>query len=180
LSRLSDRELLWADDADAFALIYDRHAPEVLEWSRRRAGVYAADLAAETFARAWLSRRRYRDHASGSALPWLLGIAGNVLNESLRKQRVEGQARLRLGLPERVQADPHLEAVEERLSLSEAVSRALETLPERDRELLRLRAVQERPYREIAASLGCSPQAARLRVSRLLRQLQVTLGGPLP
>lgn len=180
MSRLPDRELLWADDADAFAALYDRHAAAVFEWARRRVGVHAPDLVAETFARAWLVRRRFRDHASESALPWLLGIAGNVLRESLRKRRIEGGARLRLGLPERMEVDPQLEAVEERLSLPEALSRALAQLPERDRELLRLRAVQERPYREIANRLGCSPQAARLRVSRLLRQLHVTLGGPLP
>jgi DNA-directed RNA polymerase specialized sigma24 family protein len=40
-----------------------------------------------------------------------------------------------------------------------------------------LRVIEERPYRDIAVHLRCTPQAARHRVSRLLRQLQCTLGG---
>jgi RNA polymerase sigma-70 factor (ECF subfamily) len=176
-TRLSDRELLRAEDPDAFAVVYDRHVGAVYAWTRRRAGNYAADLTAETFARAWTVRRRYREHPSGSALPWLLGIAGNVLRDSLRKQRVDDRARLRLGLPERLPVDPQLEAVEERLSLSDAVQRALQALPETERALLELRAVDGRPYREIAGYVGITPAAARLRVSRLLRQLQLTLGG---
>jgi RNA polymerase sigma-70 factor (ECF subfamily) len=176
---LSDGQLLRAGDADAFAELYDRHASAVFAWARARAGDYAADLTAETFARAWVLRRRYREHSSGSALPWLLGIAGKVLLESLRTRRIEDRARRRLGLPEGSGVDPQLEAVDERLSLPEAVGRLIEGLPEQERELLRLRAVDGRPYREIAARLGCTPQAARGRVSRLLRQLQTTLGGPL-
>ena len=34
----SDRELLWARDANAFAAFYDRHAPAVFAWARRRGG----------------------------------------------------------------------------------------------------------------------------------------------
>jgi RNA polymerase sigma-70 factor (ECF subfamily) len=180
LSDLPDRELLRADEAEAFAVVYERHVGAVFGWAGRRAGGHAADLTAETFARAWLSRRRYRDHPSGSALPWLLGIAGNVLRDSLRRRRVEDRARLRLGLPERLPLDPELEAVDERLSLPEALARAVDRLSESERELLRLRTVDGRPYREIAARLGCTPQAARLRAARLLRQLQLTVGGPLP
>jgi RNA polymerase sigma-70 factor, ECF subfamily len=56
-------------------------------------------VTAEVFARAWLSRRRFRDEGDGSAFPWLYGIARNVLLDSLRKRRVEQAARMRLGLP---------------------------------------------------------------------------------
>jgi len=70
--------------------------------------------------------------------------------------------------------------VHERLTLSDAERHALASLPQKDRELLTLRVIEERPYREIAVRLRCTPQAARLRVSRLLRQLQYTLGGQHP
>jgi RNA polymerase sigma-70 factor (ECF subfamily) len=76
--------------------------------------------------------------------------------------------------------DGNIDAVDERLSLSETARQAISSLSERDRELVRLRVIEERPYREIAARLQCTPQAARLRVSRLLRQLQCTLGGQRP
>jgi RNA polymerase sigma-70 factor (ECF subfamily) len=175
--KCSDAELFQAGDADAFAEIYDRYVRQVFGWAWSRVGEHAADLTAEVFARAWLSRSRFRTRDDAPALPWLLGIAQNVLRDSLRKRRVEDAARWRLGLPRAIGSDSDLDAVDERLSLSEAARGAVSALPEEDRELLRLRVVEERPYREVAVRLRCTPQAARLRVSRLLRQLQYTLGG---
>ena len=176
----SDAELLRASDADAFAEVYDRHVGQVLAWARARVGEHAADLTAEVFARAWLNRGRFRDQDGAPALPWLLGIARNVLRDSLRKRRVEDTARRRLGLPPMIAPDGNIDAVDERLSLSVTARQAVSSLSEGDRELLRLRVIEERPYREIATRLRCTPAAARLRVSRLLRQLQCTLGGQRP
>lgn len=177
-AKASDAELLQAANAEAFAVLYDRHVASVLAWARARTGEYAADLTAEVFARAWLCRRSFRDQASGSAFPWLCGIAGNVLRDSLRRQRVEDRARRRLGLPATVSPDPEYEAVECRLSLPDAALRAIAALPAAERELLDLRVVEERSYWEIAERLRCTPQAARLRVSRTLRRLNLALGGP--
>ena len=179
-ARASDAELLRASDADAFAEVYDRYVGQVLAWARPRVGEHAADLTAEVFARAWLCRDRFRDQDGAPALPWLLVIAQNVLRDSLRMRGVEDAARRRLGLPPVVALDGDIDAVDERLSLSETARQAVSSLPARDRELLRLRVIEERPYREIAARLRCTPVAARLRVSRLLRQLHCTLGGQRP
>jgi RNA polymerase sigma-70 factor (ECF subfamily) len=176
-AKATDAELLDAADAEAFAVVYDRHVASLFAWARARVGEYAADLTAEVFARAWLCRRSFRDQAGGSAFPWLCGIAGNVLRDSIRRRRVEDRARRRLGLPVTVAPDPEYEVVERRLSLPEAALRAIAELPESERELLDLRVVQERPYWEIAERLRCTPQAARLRVSRTLRRLNLASGG---
>jgi RNA polymerase sigma-70 factor (ECF subfamily) len=167
----SDADLLRLDEADAFALVYDRHVARVLSWSAARAGDYAADLTAEVFAQAWASRRRFKDQANGSALPWLLGIAHNVLRSSLRKRQVEHSARSRLGLPVTSFDEQGYEAVEERASFPQAVIRALAGLSETERQLLVLRLVEDRSYQEIAGLLECTPVAARLRFSRTLRRL---------
>jgi RNA polymerase sigma-70 factor (ECF subfamily) len=179
-SKASDAELFRAGDADAFAEIYDRYVRQVFGWARARAGEHAADLTAEVFARAWLSRGRFRTRDGAPALPWLLGIAQKVLRDSLRRRRVEDSARRRLGLPRTFAPDGEIERVDERLSLPDSAQDAFSSLPERDRELMRLRVVEERPYSEIAVRMRCTPQAARLRVSRVLRQLQYTLGGQQP
>ena len=177
-ARQSDAELLAANDPDAFGLLYDRHVAQLFSWARARVGdQYAADLTAEVFARAWLSRTSFRDDADGLAYPWLYGIARNVLRDSLRKQRVQDRARARLGLPRTVAPDPAFGAVESRLSLPHTALRAIEAPPDNERELLDLRVVQERSYSEIAQRLRCTPQAARLRVSRTLRRLNLALGG---
>jgi len=173
---LPDAELLVLEDPDAFAELYDRHAGQILTWSSVRVGDYGADLTAEVFAAAWHSRKRFRDEHDGSALPWLYGIAHNVFRSSLRKRRVEYGARERLGLPVTVMhAD--FEAVDDRLSFPSAVLRAFADLPDSERELLVLRLVEERPYKEIAQCLHCTPVAARLRVSRSIRRLHLALGG---
>ena len=52
----ADAELIKAEDADAFAIVYDRHAERVFGWARARVGDHAADLTAEVFARAWIKR----------------------------------------------------------------------------------------------------------------------------
>ena len=176
-AKLPDAELLHVADPDAFAVLYDRHVGQLFSWARARVGDHAADLTAEVFARAWLCRSSFRDQAAGSASPWLFGIAQNVLRDSLRKRRVEDRARKRLGLPPAVGADPAYEAIEGRLSLPEAALHAIQQLPEAERELLDLRIVQERSYLDIADRLRCTPAAARLRVSRTLRRLNLALGG---
>jgi RNA polymerase sigma-70 factor, ECF subfamily len=169
----TDAELIHAAESDpgAFGELYRRHASTVHGWFRRRLEWAAADLTAEAFAQAWLSRRSFRDEADGSALPWLLGIARNVARESARRNGVETRARRRLGLPTDLAAEDGYAAVEERLSPSLALSDALETLPEHERAALELRVVDELPYTDVADRLGVRPAAARLRVSRALRRL---------
>jgi RNA polymerase sigma factor (sigma-70 family) len=169
----TDAELVHAaeSDAGAFGELYRRHVSTVHGWFRRRLEWAASDLTAETFAQAWLSRRSFRDETEGSALPWLLGIARNVARESARRNEVETRARRRLGLPTDLASEDGYATVEERLSPRAALARALETLPEHEREALELRVVDELPCTDVAARLGVRPAAARLRVSRALRRL---------
>jgi RNA polymerase sigma-70 factor (ECF subfamily) len=168
--RTTDAELLQTANAQAFGELYGRHAVAVHEWFAQRIAWAAADLTAETFARAWLSRRRFRDDRAGSALPWLLGIGRNVLRESARQDRVETAARARLGLPVDLAAD-EFAAVDDRLSPQPSLRAALAELPPHERQALELRVVEELPYDDIARSLRIRPAAARLRVSRALRRL---------
>ena len=124
----------------------------------------------QTFARAWLSRRRFRDDRDGTALPWLLGIGRNVLRESARQDRVETAARARLGLPVDL-ADDEFADVDDRLSPRPSLGAALAELPPHERRALELRVVDELSYDDVARSLRIRPAAARLRVSRALRRL---------
>lgn len=169
----SDPELIRAaaSDAAAFGALYERHALSVYTWCHRRLEWAASDLTAETFAQAWLSRDRFRDERGGSALPWLLGIARNVLRETIRFDRVETRARERLGLPLDLAAEEGYAAVEDRLSPRTALAAAFERLPEHEREALELRVMGELPYDQVAERLAIRPAAARLRVSRALRRL---------
>jgi RNA polymerase sigma-70 factor (ECF subfamily) len=172
----TDAELL-ADarrDPAAFGELYERHVHAVHAWFARRIAWAAADLTAETFAQAWLARRRFRDRRGGTALPWLLGIARNVLRESARRDRLATRARERLGLPLDLASADGYATVDERLSPSAELARALADLPEHERRALELRVVDELPYEAVAETLEIRPAAARLRVSRALRRLALT------
>src|SRR4051794_18242342 len=94
----SDSELLLGD-ATRFAAFYRRHEDAVLGFFLRRVGAaeLAADLTAETFARALEGRGRF-DARRGAAAAWLFGIARNVLSRSLERGRVEDEVRRRLGM----------------------------------------------------------------------------------
>ena len=61
----TDAELIAAaaDDPGAFGEMFDRHATAAFGWARR-AGLAESDaleLVSELFARAWVSRRGFRD-----------------------------------------------------------------------------------------------------------------------
>ena len=173
----SDASLLRdaGEDPSAFSELYSRHVEAVYRWFRRRLEWAASDLAAETFARAWLSRGRFRDERDGSVLPWLLGIAANVLADTIRRDRIETRARERLGLPLDLASEDGYTAVEERLSPRSALKRGLGSLPAHERDALELRVVDELPYAQVAKRLAIRPAAARLRVSRALRRLALSV-----
>jgi RNA polymerase sigma factor (sigma-70 family) len=172
-SESSDADLIRASGSDpaAFGVLYERHALRIYTWCRRRLEWAASDLTAETFAQAWLSRQRFRDERGGSALPWLLGIARNVLRETVRLDRVETNARERLGLPLDLASEDGYAAVEERLSPRAALSAAFDQLPTHEREAVELRVLDDLPYETVASRLAIQPAAARLRVSRALRRM---------
>jgi RNA polymerase sigma factor (sigma-70 family) len=173
---MPDDAQLLAGDAEAFGVFYARHEDAVLAFFLRRVrrADLAADLTAETFAAA-LGSRRTHDPERGEARGWLFGIARNVLASSLRRGRVEDDARRRLGLERLVLDDAALARVEELVG-APALG-ALEELPPEQRAAVAGRVVEERSYEELAAALRCSESVVRQRVSRGLRTLRSRLEG---
>jgi RNA polymerase sigma-70 factor (ECF subfamily) len=95
------------------------------------------------------------------------------LRRYYERGRIDEAARRRLGMPIR-SYELDFEAIEERLAAGELrgeLESALASLPKEQRDALRLRVVGELPYQEVAAELGCSETAARLRVMRALGRL---------
>src|SRR5580692_7577635 len=91
----SDRELLadLPDRPELMGVLYERHALPVFRYLARRAGPSAAeDLLSEVFIAALSASSRVVAHDSGSALPWLYGIALNVLRRHLQKTRPAHEA----------------------------------------------------------------------------------------
>src|SRR5215218_6539864 len=180
----TDAELLHAarTDPQAFREFYERYAVWVRAWFQRQTGSESAalDLTAETFAQSWRMLRRFKDLADGSGAPWLFGIARNLLRQYHKHNRIETAARARLGMPLAFAESEEYERVDERMDaagMGPALHLAVEGLPLEQRRALELRVVQQLSYDEVAGRLGCSQNAARLRVSRALRTLMFELGG---
>jgi RNA polymerase sigma-70 factor (ECF subfamily) len=165
-----------ARDPAAFTGFYRRYERAVLAYFYRRTGdpELAADLTAEVFAAALIACARYRP-GSAPASAWLFGIAQHKLVSSRRRGRVEDRARRRLRMDPIELDDADLERIEREAGAG-AVLALFEGLPRDQREAVRARVVDDRPYEEIARELRCSQAVVRKRVSRGLANLRDRLG----
>jgi RNA polymerase sigma factor (sigma-70 family) len=154
ISRQSDACLLAAaadGDADAFERLVVRHHVAVHRYVARRIGAAAAeDAVSETFEVA-LRRAHSYQPLRDTALPWLLGIATNVLRRFARQEEAMLRAYARTGI------DPAVKAGDTSRVEGPAVQRelagALAALRAEHREVLLLHALGELSNAEIAAAL---------------------------
>ena len=163
-------------EPSAFTEFYAAHSHPLLAFFARRTFdvEVARDLTAETFAQAFEHRRRFRGSTDGEAAGWLYGIARHQLGRYARKGRAERKAVERLGIRMPSVSDADYERIVELAGLAEMrerVAAAFSRVSSDQRDALRLRVIDERPYPEVADALGISEQTARARVSRALRGL---------
>ncbi|MBB2910979.1 RNA polymerase sigma-70 factor (ECF subfamily) [Streptosporangium becharense] len=155
------------DDPKArFTALYDRHYRSVFGYALLRAERQAAeDITSETFLIAWRQLERLPEEP----LPWLLGIARNLL----RAQRRWGLRRRTLveRLAELTPAGDVAEQVAER----ETALAALAGLSERDAEAVILASWYGLAPAEAAKLAGCSARAFTVRLHRARRRLAQAL-----
>jgi RNA polymerase sigma factor (sigma-70 family) len=173
----TDVELLrgTARDAQLFGEFFDRHYSDVLQffWLRTADPESSADLTAETFAAALEGLERFSE-AKGTPTAWLFGIADKQLRQLLRRGRVARRSRDRLHLdPIRFDERGYerVEALRDIGRLVEPLAAALAALPEGIRRAIELRVLDQLDYSVVADRLACTEGAARVRVSRGLKQL---------
>lgn len=178
--RPTDEELILAPAGDpdgrAFGELYARHEALIVAFHLRRVGdpERAADLTAETFAQALVTRHRFVAAGEDAAVRWLYGIAGNVLRNSTRRRSVETRAMARLSLDRPHLDDAALDAIIDAAS-GAGVVEALAALPAAQREAIRAVVLGEEDYGAVAARLDVDPATVRQRVSRGLRSLRRTM-----
>ncbi|MEV4421665.1 RNA polymerase sigma factor [Patulibacter sp. NPDC049589] len=161
------------DDAQraAFVALYVAHLPAIVRYLRRRLGEDAADdAAAEVFLRAFRRPGAWGDDVR-PALPWLYGIAANVIHEQRRAERRRLRAIERAaGRRPAPDAPPGPTA-----GLDPDVARALRRLSAADRETLLLVAWGELSYEETARALEVPVGTVASRLARVRRQLDDAL-----
>jgi RNA polymerase sigma factor (sigma-70 family) len=175
-ARDTDEALLLSGDLEDFGVFYDRYVTALLSFFQRRTGdpEAAADLTAETFAAAMVSRRRYRPRGA-TAAGWLFAIAHHKLTDFRRRGSAETRMRARLGM------EPvPLSAVDADLIRwlgDEVATQMVEELPAEQRDAIRAHVLEDRDYADIARSERLSEATVRKRVSRGLRVLRERTGG---
>jgi RNA polymerase sigma factor (sigma-70 family) len=167
-------------EPEQFAVIFDRHAPQIQRYLTRRLGRQVADdLLSETFLVAFRSRGRY-DPTRPDALPWLYGIASKIIGQHRRDEVRELRLRLAVPRPDPAEAshDDRVSAALTARSTRTALIGALEQLSAGDRDVLLLVAWEQLTYDEVAAALRIPLGTVRSRLNRARRVVRKALGDP--
>ena len=183
------RQYISEMEKPALSLPFFRTASEPLDWETifqdRLPALYkyfvytlgdpiaAEELSATTLERAWRLRRRYRREQAGEAT-WLFGIARKVLLEhyrSLRKHSREEALNESLGDPQ-----PALERLAEEEELKSRLRRAVQSLPDRERQVLALSYGAGLSHRQIGRILGLSESNVGTILQRTLARLRKNEG----
>jgi RNA polymerase sigma factor (sigma-70 family) len=143
---------------------YRQHLPAIVRYLRRRLGDdVAEDAAADVFARAIRAERA----AQAVSLPWLFGVAANVISEHRRSERRRLRAIERLAAQTPSEHSP----VEVVAALDPALIRALRRLDRGDLEALLLVVWGELTYEQTAEALDVPVGTVRSRIFRARKQL---------
>jgi RNA polymerase sigma factor (sigma-70 family) len=176
----TDAELWSRGDARAFGVLFERHARAVYNHCFRGTADWALaeDLTSLVFLEAW----RRRDDVQlerDSALPWLLGVATNVLRNGWRSRRRRAAALARLRPADEPDFAEDIDArLDDERSMRDVLA-LVARLPRREREVLALCVWGELSYEQAAIALGIPVGTVRSRLSRArgrLRELGVADG----
>jgi RNA polymerase sigma factor (sigma-70 family) len=179
LAEVADGELIRQSllDPERFAVLFDRYGDRIHAYVARRLGTQVADdTLGETFLAAFRRRETY-DTNQQIALPWLYGIATNLIARHRRGEERYLRALRRTGvdpLPE-----PLADTVVNRVAAQEherMLAGALASLSADERNVLLLLAWGDLAYEEIAQALSVPIGTVRSRLHRARRKVQEELG----
>jgi RNA polymerase sigma-70 factor (ECF subfamily) len=154
-------------DRAAFETLYHRYVRSVfgLALRRLRDRQRAEDAVQETFAAVWRSAASYRPER-GAAAAWLYAVARNAIVDRMR-MRVEPPAEI----PDAAAAEPGPADRAESAFVSWRVHRALEELPEKEREVIELAYWSGLSQSEVAGYLNIPLGTVKTRTRSALARL---------
>ncbi len=157
-------ELVRSTYRDTYALAYR------LTGNRDDAG----DVVQDAYVRAYRAIRRFRGDSSFST--WMYRITSNCASTHLSRRTRQRTEELSSDTPIvdlRPEQDPSLRA--EAAVLRHNIDRAVRSLPERLRQVVVLRDLHDLSHSEIAAELGITTSAAKVRLHRARQRLRTVL-----
>ncbi len=169
LSEAADGDLLAmaGSEPEAFGELFKRHSRSVYAFCARRTGNLdlAEDLTSVVFMEAF-RRRRTLKLSNTSALPWLFGVANNVVRNADRSLRRYRSALDRIPVPANGMSSE--EDAMERLRAQEALASALEAmsaLRQGEQDVVLLVLWSEFSYVDAATALGIPVGTVRSRLA---------------
>jgi RNA polymerase sigma-70 factor (ECF subfamily) len=163
--------------AESFEQLVADHRQRVARLAYRLLGWRdeVEDVVQDVFVSAFANMDRFR--ADSSVSTWLTAITVNKCRSHLRRRflRIRWLADARRAATVKRGAAAEVEALDR--ESFEQVRRAVRALPDRDREVIVLRYLEEMPVSEMAAVLGASRNAVEVRLSRARARLNAVLGG---
>jgi RNA polymerase sigma-70 factor (ECF subfamily) len=160
-------------DGDAFAELFARHVNAVANYAFRRTTNWstAEDVTSLVFLEAWRQRRRVRFHQE-TILPWLIGVAHNVVRNMWRSSLRHRRAllRIRVEVADTPEDDVAGRVDDERRMAQ--VRQLIDRLPPADRTMIELCAWARLSYAEASVALGVPVGTVRSRLSRARARLR--------
>jgi len=167
-------------EADAFEVIFDRHASAAFSLAYRMCGrrAMAEDIVQESFLSLWRSGARY-DRGRGSVRSWVLSVVHNRAIDAFRRDAAkdrrdvadDGIAQL---LPSPDETDTEVERRDE----ARQIRSALRELPPDQRQVIELAYFGGFTHTEIAAMLELPAGTVKGRMRLGLGKLRLALGDP--
>lgn len=162
-------------DGSAFGVLFRRHSSAVYNHVFRRTGSWerAEDAVSLVFLEAWRQRDRVVPDPEGLILPWLLGVANNVIRSQSRTRL--RHAKLLARLPRPTEAPDHGPFVEQQAAdqqQMEAVLAAMAHLTPKEKEVISLCVWAELTYEQAAVAMGIPIGTVRSRLARARSKLR--------
>jgi RNA polymerase sigma-70 factor (ECF subfamily) len=166
----SDESLLTASangDGQAFAELYERHARTIYNYLFRRLADWseAEDLTAVVFLEAF-RRRGDVVVVEGKLVPWLYGIATNVLRNRRRALWRHRSLLAQLASQPRADVAPDIAARAEAASQMRSTLKRIAALPLKQQDVVALCIWSGLSYEEAAAALSVPVGTVRSRLAR--------------
>lgn len=173
-------------DRAAFAVLVRRHQSPLYNFALRhlRAPQVAEDVVQDAFVRVVQSAAEFKHEARFTT--WVYTITRNLCIDQLRKRALRKHPSLDQGKPGEEGDGPTLgeQTADVRASvereatgaeLKERIAKAVEALPEEQREVFLMREVANLPFKEIAEVTGVPENTVKSRMRYALERLQQAL-----
>jgi RNA polymerase sigma-70 factor (ECF subfamily) len=163
-----------AGDGVIFRRIVEQYSPRLLasvaSFAEDADGAH--DLLQDAWHRAYQKRSTFS--GSGTLLGWLYSVCRNVCLADSRKRSQRASFTLN---PEdhAGSGPPGPDRAAEHAALRHSVNEAIMELPDRERDIVVLRMLEQRSTREVAAALGCAEGTIKAALHSALKKLRQSM-----